>query len=587
MIENLRFFLGPYRRRLAWLFVCQIGSAMTAACAIAAIAPVVSAAIGGSDQQGALVGGVRWAASVLPVNSPLAASLIVMLLLTVIAEAAAYGTGLLANRLRAAGVRDCMVRSYEKVLHADYQYFLDHRHSDLTHLVMVAAYNTQTLFQVVDLAGIGLQIVAVLFLLWTVSPVASLGVAVAAALAYGLLTAISAGRLIALGEAQRLASRAQSRSVDEAVRGMRFLRVFETADLWRTRFRDATRHYTAAAIRQEVLRLSPGTITSIGFVWSLAFAVWWAWRQEGGQLAAYLPAVAVFVMALRQLLSLMSSTGDAVMGVVAALPYADTVRRALAEPTIEITGGTQRFTALERAIEFVNVSYAHKGRNRTIANASFTLQAQTTTAIVGASGAGKSTIIDLLMRLYDVDGGAIRIDGTDLRQLRLDDWRGAIGLMSQEPFLFNGTIGDNIGLGKVGATSSEIREAAMQADAHSFIEQLPDAYDTALSDRGMTLSGGQRQRIALARALLRKPVLLLLDEATSAVDNRSEQAIKEALSAIRGRCTQVIVAHKLATVRDADSIVVVGDGQILEVGTHDELLRGRGAYARLYQSQAH
>ena len=572
------------------LVLCQGFAAIAGAFAIAAIAPVVSGAIQSGAPiaaQGVIVRWVQAAAAALPVGRPLVGALIVMLALTVTAESAAYATGLLANSLRAAGVRDWTLRAYEKVLYADYQYFLDRRHGDLTHLVMVAAYNTQTLFMVVNLVGIGLQIATVLLLLWTVSPIASLIVAGVAGIAYSALTALSAGQLIALGEAQRLASRAQSRAVDESVRGMRFVRIFETADRWRTSFRQATEAYTRAAVRQEMLRLAPSALASAGFVWTIAIAAWLVWRRDAGpgQFAAYLPVLAIFVLALRQLLTLMSSTGDAVMGVVAALPYADTVRLALQEPTVRIVNGARPFRRIERAIEFDAVSYAHKGRRRTISDVFFTVPHNTTTAIVGASGAGKSTIIDLLLRLYDTQAGAIRIDGADLRELRLADWRGAIGLMSQEPFLFNGTIAENIALGRVGASREEICDAAAMADADAFIQEFPDRYDTKVSDRGLTLSGGQRQRIALARALLRRPELLLLDEATSAVDNRSEAAIKEALGKLRGRCTLIIVAHKLATVRDADQIVVVEEGRIVETGPHDALVRRGGAYAHLYQSQ--
>jgi len=566
----------------------QAAAALAAAFAIASVSPVVGGALGTAapGEEGLFVRLARGLSGAVPVDSPLAAALIVLLGLTLVAECATYGTGLAGNRLRAAALRNCMVGAYEKVLYADYPYFLERRHSELTHLVMVAAYNTQTLFMVVDLAAIGFQIGGVLLLLWSVAPEASAYVAIGAAIAYGVLTLISVGRLIALGETQRRESARQSRALDEATRGMRFLRVFETGGQWQRAFREATDGYTRAAVRQEIFRLVPGTVTSVVFVWSIAIAVWLLWQREGGNIATYLPTVAVFVLALRQLLTFMASTGDAVMGMVAAVPYADTVRRAIEEPTVAIRSGGQPSHGITRSVEFRDVSFAHRGRTHTIRRASFSVPAGTMTAIVGESGAGKSTIIDLLMRLYDPQDGAILVDGIDLRELQLDSWRARIGLMSQEPFLFNGTIRDNIAMGRPDATDVEVREAANQADIHDFIAQLPSQYDTAMGDRGMTLSGGQRQRIALARALVRRPALLLLDEATSAVDNRSESAIREALSRIKSSCTLVVVAHKLATVRDADQMIVVGDGQVLERGTHDDLMRMNGAYAQLYRSQA-
>jgi len=581
------YFLTPYRGRIALLLWCQALAALASALAIASVAPVVGGALSATTPgaDGVLMQLVRDVATRLPVGSPLAGSLIVLLLATLVAEGATYSIGLFSNHIRARGLRDWMVRAYEKVLFADYPYFLERRHGDLTHLVMVAAYNTQTLFMIIDLTGIAIQIMAILFLLWTVAPAASVYVAVAAAGAYGLLTAVSAGRLISLGETQRQESARQSRALDEATRGMRFLRIFETGGRWRDTFRLATDGYTRAAIRQELFRLAPGTVTSIIFVWSIAVAVWLLWQQEAGNIESYLPTVAVFVLALRQLLRLMASTGDAVMGVVAALPYAHTVRQALEEPTVAIHSGDSPCRGVTSSLEFRGVTFAHRGRTHTIRDVSFVVPAHTMTAIVGASGAGKSTIIDLLMRLYDPREGAILVDGVDLRACRLDQWRATIGLMSQEPFLFHGTIRDNIAMGRQDATEPDVHRAAAQADIHEFIEQLPSGYDTVIGDRGMTLSGGQRQRIALARALVRQPSLLLLDEATSAVDNRSELAIKTALTRVKGSCTLVVVAHKLASVRDADQIVVLGDGGVLERGTHDDLMRMDGAYAQLYQSQ--
>ncbi|GMV21721.1 MAG: ABC transporter ATP-binding protein [Acidimicrobiia bacterium] len=584
---TLRYWLAPHRGRIGLVVLCQAGAALLAAWALASISPVVGSALisdaAGTDS--ALVLRARQLANLVPVESPVGAAIVVFLLLTMAAEAATYATGLFAIRVRAAALRDCMVQAYEKVLYADYVFFLEHRHSDLNHLISVAAYNTQTLFLVIDLAGIGLQVLAVLLLLGSIAPTAGAAVALVAVVAYGVVTMLSARRLIDLGEAQRRESARQTRALDEATRGMRFLRVFETGAYWQDGFRRATDAYTRAAVRQELFRLAPGSLTSILFVWSIAVAVWLLWRREGVAFDNYLPIVAVFVLALRQLLTLMASAGDAVMGIVAAVPYADTVRRALEEPNVTIRSGTRPFAGLSKSLELRGVHFTHRGRTRTVSGLSFTVPAGTTTAIVGASGAGKSTVIDLLMRLYDPDEGAIMVDGEDLRTLDLQQWRASIGLMSQEPFLFKGTIRDNIAMGLPTATDEAIQRAAEQADIHAFITQLPGGYDTELADRGMTLSGGQRQRIALARALVRQPRLLLLDEATSSVDNRSESVIRNALNQVKRSCTLIVVAHKLATVRDADQLILVGDGQVLERGTHTDLMNLDGAYARLYRNQ--
>jgi ATP-binding cassette subfamily B protein len=207
-------------------------------------------------------------------------------------------------------------------------------------------------------------------------------------------------------------------------------------------------------------------------------------------------------------------------------------------------------------------------------------------ALVGASGAGKSTLISLLLRLYDPTAGTIWIDGRDARDYSLSGLREQMSMVPQEVLLFGGTIGENIAYGKPGATQAEIELAARQANAHDFIVGFPEGYATLVGDRGVQLSGGQRQRVAIARALLRNPAILILDEATSSLDSESERLIQEALETLmRGR-TSFLIAHRLATIRHADWIVVMQEGQVVEMGTHEELigLEG-GVYRRLSELQ--
>ncbi|MCY1522644.1 ATM1-type heavy metal exporter [compost metagenome] len=205
--------------------------------------------------------------------------------------------------------------------------------------------------------------------------------------------------------------------------------------------------------------------------------------------------------------------------------------------------------------------------------------------MVGHSGSGKSTLARLLYRFYDVDAGHIRIDGQDLRQLTQDSVRGAIAIVPQDTVLFNDSIYYNIAYGRPGATREEIEDAARAAHIHEFIQRLPDGYQTPVGERGLKLSGGEKQRVAIARALLKNPAILIFDEATSALDSRSEKAIQAALDRIQVGRTTLVIAHRLSTVMDADRILVLDAGRIIESGSHRELLAAGGSYAQMWMLQ--
>jgi ATP-binding cassette subfamily B protein len=236
-------------------------------------------------------------------------------------------------------------------------------------------------------------------------------------------------------------------------------------------------------------------------------------------------------------------------------------------------------------IQWRDVTFAYFDRNPVINQLSLEIPAGKTIALVGATGSGKSTVVKLLLRLYEIQSGSITLDGIELRDIQLQDLRRAIGLVSQDVFLFHGTVAENIIYGSFDASYDDAIEAAKLAEAHDFIMELPQGYDTIVGERGQKLSGGQRQRLAIARALLKNPPILILDEATSAVDNETEAAIGRSLERITQNRTTIAIAHRLSTIRNADCIYVMDRGELIERGTHEELLEREGIYAGLWRVQ--
>lgn len=255
-----------------------------------------------------------------------------------------------------------------------------------------------------------------------------------------------------------------------------------------------------------------------------------------------------------------------------------------ADNTITELPNAKPVKSFERAIELRNVHFSY-GERKILDNVNLVIQKGKTIALVGASGAGKSTLVDLVPRFHDVTGGEILIDGINVKEYKLDDLRRLMGVVSQEPILFNDTIYNNITLGTGGASQQQIEEAARIAHAHNFILNKPEGYNTVVGDRGSKLSGGERQRVTIARAVLKNPPILILDEATSSLDTESERIVQDAINSLMQNRTCIVIAHRLSTVQHADEIIVLEKGKIIERGTHNELIDKAGAYQKLVAMQ--
>ena len=371
--------------------------------------------------------------------------------------------------------------------------------------------------------------------------------------------------------------------LDESLGAIRVVKSFAREGYELRRFSASIADLLRLSLRRARVQAFVGPI--VGFIGFLAVIVviWFGGREalagrlSVGQLVAFVIYLVIMIVPLATLSGIFAQTQ-------AALAAAARVFAVLDEPLdpAEVSASLPPIGPIQGRVTFEHVAFAYAANRPVLKDVAFEAQAGQVVALVGPSGAGKTTTLNLLLRLYELTGGAIRVDGVDITTVEIASLRAQTALVPQEPALFSGSVADNIRFGRLDATDAEIEEAAKAANAHEFVARLPEGYATLVGERGLKLSAGQRQRVAIARAILRDPRILLLDEATASLDNVSEALVQQALARLMAGRTTLIVAHRLTTIERADTSLVLDRGVIVEQGTHDELLTNDGLYAQLY-----
>lgn len=513
--------------------------------------------------------------------------MLVLLVTTALKNGAVYGQALLGGWLRVNLMRGLRCRMYDQLLRVGYKFIAEHRTGELWNDLTTETNRAgQVLTGQVQQVAILLVAAVYASLLLTISwPLTLLVLAVLGLLSLLLKVVVKMSR--EAGE-QISRSYAQHGSIGlEGLAAMRVIRLFGREDFELERFERAVNEANRADLRSiHAITLMP-CLSEMFAMGMFALVVLLAARMFMGQTEALLPLLLTFLFILYRLMPRVTQFNSNRAMIANNLPAVEAVVRMLSpEGKPFIKSGTQRFDRLRKGIRFEGVKFSYKSLDGPVLNrVDIGVPAGKTTAIVGASGAGKSTLVDLIPRFYDPDEGRITADGTDIRELDLVSWRSMIGVVSQDTFLFNASVRDNIAYGKLDATDEEIKDACRRANALGFICEMPQGFETVIGDRGVRLSGGQRQRIAIARAILRNPQVLILDEATSALDTASERLVQEALEELSENRTVVVVAHRLSTIVQADQVIVLEDGRIVEKGTHQQLLEEKGAYWRYYTMQ--
>ena len=373
--------------------------------------------------------------------------------------------------------------------------------------------------------------------------------------------------------------------IEETVTGQRVVKAYAREEAAIAQFGETNQRMRRVSTRAEIQVGTMGPLTNlvnnIGFALVAGAGGWMAvlGLATVGAIASFINYARQFARPLNQITGLYNTIQSAIAGAERVFEVMDEV------PELQDAPDAHSLTRVQGDVVFDDVSFAYKEDVPVLKHVSLRAEPGQTIALVGPTGAGKTTIVNLLTRFYDIDSGSIRIDGIDIRQVRKDDLRRQLGIVLQDTYLFADTVMENIRYGRLDATDEEVIAAAKLANAHVFIHRLPQGYQTPLSERGSNLSLGQRQLLAIARAVLADPGILVLDEATSSVDTRTEKQIQEAMLRLMEGRTSFVIAHRLSTIREADKILVINDGQIIERGTHEQLLAARGFYQHLYVSQ--
>lgn len=595
MYRRLLIYLRPYAGLMGGTIFGRIGASVLDGYSFALLIPFLNALFGSASiipEQAGWLGRVleRTIGRLVNPSDPMGSlqNVILIILATVIAKnLLIWWSGQLGVKVQEHVTRDLRDAVYAHVQRLPLSYYTHTRTGQVISRVLSDTDQTKALItaiitQALQNASLVVVYVAVLFAIsWRLTLLSLVAAPLLILALQPLLKRLRSGYRLLRNDHGELMSVLQ-----EVVSGIRLVKSFGAEGYEERRFHDASFRYSKGLVRvtryaflaQPITEVI-GTVVAVGLLWIGARQVVVEGTMEGAELI-------VFLTLVMRLLAPIKALSQIPTAAQASLAAAERVFEILDSPTeTALDRGTREVTEVRDAISFEDVSFSY-GDAAVVSNVSFTAHRGQVVALVGPSGAGKSTLVDLIPRFIEPVDGRILLDGVDTREMRLASLRSLIGVVSQDTVLFNDTVRDNIAYGAEGRFSQErIESAARAANAHEFIAELPNGYDTVLGERGTRLSGGQRQRIAIARALLLDPPILILDEATSALDSESERLVQEAIDRLLQGRTVFVIAHRLSTVEHADQILAMDRGRVVERGTHAELLLRGGMYSRLYSLQ--
>jgi len=597
----LKRFIPPYKERLILNFLFNLLSALFTVFSMVLLSPILEILFGLSEDVNELL---PWAANLdiiknnlyyyvtlfKQANGPGSTLLFVgvfVIIATMLKVGFAYLGAFQAVYIRNGVVRDMREQIYSKMLRLALPFFSEERKGDI--IARITGDVTEVENSIMSSLDMFLKNPVIIFVLLIsmliMSPSMTLFIFIVLPIAGFVI-----GRV---GKSLKKVSReGQDKMgiiltvVEETLGGLRIIKAFNAEKKMNTRFNSEINDYRRIMNRLMRRRELAHPLSELLGTMVIIIVVWYGGSlilEQNSELSG--PEFIIYLGIFYQIINPAKAFTTALYSIQKGLASMDRIDKILmADVTIKETQNAKPVSTLKNSIEYRNITFAYDEKV-VLNNVSLTIEKGKTVALVGQSGSGKTTFVDLLPRFYDVIGGQILIDGDDLRDLKLPDLRDLMGNVNQEAILFNDTIYNNIAFGVEDASMPEVIAAAKVANAHDFIVETEHGYGTVIGDRGSKLSGGQRQRLSIARAILKNPPILILDEATSALDTESERLVQEALENLMKNRTSLVIAHRLSTVRNADLICVFHEGEIVQRGTHNELIEMDGRYKRLHSLQ--
>jgi len=474
---------------------------------------------------------------------------------------------------------------FDKLVDNDYKYFVQTKRGNIQYAVITSPTKIRSFLETaMSFFSEIIVIFSILVMLLFVSPI-GVALILTGSILFAFVIRIVGGRVAyRLGMLQLRSIQSENEVLNSYLQGLRQIRSVNGDSYWREKYNAALNNYWGKYIRLGFIKTLPSSTINFLLFFIIAVSAILLYYVYKENLVYVIPLVGTFVFSAMKIVPRLSNIGLQYMTIMDDWPNLVNIFHFLNDNRYNsILNGRHKFDSLISDIEFKNVGFSYRKDRHLLNDVNLTIKRKKTVALVGHSGSGKSTIVSLLLRYYDVSNGSILINGIDLREYDKTTILAKVGYVSQDTFIYNATIRENIAFG--GRYSEEqIVEAAKKANIHDFIISHPLGYDEVVGDQGLKLSGGEKQRIAIARALVREPEILILDEATSNLDNKSEAIVQESINKISENITTLIIAHRLSTIRNVDTIYVMSNGSIVERGCHNELMEIHGKYFELYQS---